>query len=68
MIYLVPTDESSPTARPISFFWRNLIEQKKITSTNNVFDKPTHKIVPKCVYTQLFTIVAKRQQGATRNM
>ena len=47
MIYLVPTNESSPTARAISFFWRNLIEQKKITSTNNVFHKltVTHTIV-----------------------
>lgn len=64
MIYLVPTNENSPTRRPISFFWRNLIEQKKITSTNNVFHKltATHKNCCKCVY----TIVYNSGQETTR--
>ena len=54
MIYLVPTNESSPfhCANPISFFWRNLIEQKlRLPPLINVFHKLTHIIVYKCVYT-----------------
>jgi len=71
MIYLVPTNESSPfhCANPISFFWRNLIEQKlRLPPLINVFHKLTHIIVYKCVYTVVYKSVAKRQQGATRNM